>query len=166
MKQVIVNLLNNAIQAMQNNQDRPAIMTVTTTLVTPLNPIQTGSSNGSARKKRKRVVTDTTPLTTSKSGTGLAATELKTVEESEARVVCKIGDTGHGIQPEHLDKIFDPFFTTKEVGQGTGLGLAVSYGIVEKHGGQITVESTPGEGTTFTLVFPVSALSPIKIQSS
>jgi signal transduction histidine kinase len=65
--------------------------------------------------------------------------------------VCQISDTGHGIQPEHLDKIFDPFFTTKEVGQGTGLGLSISYGIVKKHNGDISVESSPEQGTTFTL---------------
>lgn len=65
-----------------------------------------------------------------------------------------LSDTGVGIAPEHLDKIFDPFFTSKDVGQGTGLGLAVSYGIIERHGGTITVESTPGEGTTFTITLP------------
>ncbi len=64
-------------------------------------------------------------------------------------------DTGVGIPPENIDKIFDPFFTSKEVGQGTGLGLAVSYGIIERHGGTIAVESTPGKGTTFTITLPV-----------
>jgi signal transduction histidine kinase len=76
--------------------------------------------------------------------------------QSDLIVVCKIGDTGRGIEPEHLDKIFDPFFTTKEVGQGTGLGLSISYSIIEKHGGHIDVESTPGQGATFTLTLPVS----------
>jgi signal transduction histidine kinase len=65
-----------------------------------------------------------------------------------------IHDTGSGIRPEHLDRIFDPFFTTKDVGKGTGLGLYVSYGIVEKHGGRIEVQSVLGEGTTFTVVLP------------
>ncbi len=68
-----------------------------------------------------------------------------------------IRDTGVGIRKEDLDSIFDPFFTTKEVGVGTGLGLAVSYGIVVKHGGRLEVSSRMGEGTTFSLYLPPSA---------
>jgi len=67
----------------------------------------------------------------------------------------EISDTGIGIPPEHLHRIYDPFFTTKGSGRGTGLGLAVSYGIVHEHGGKIHVESRPGLGTTFRLEFPV-----------
>ncbi len=63
-------------------------------------------------------------------------------------------DSGPGIAPEHLDKLFEPFFTTKEVGRGTGLGLAVSYGIVESFAGQLTVQSTLGRGATFTVLLP------------
>ena len=65
-------------------------------------------------------------------------------------------DTGVGIPPESIDKIFDPFFTSKEVGHGTGLGLAVSYGIIPRHGGSVGVQSAPGEGTTFTINLPVA----------
>ncbi|MDD0816073.1 ATP-binding protein [Curvibacter sp. HBC28] len=68
----------------------------------------------------------------------------------------EVADTGCGIAPENLGRIFDPFFTTKAVGQGTGLGLSLSYGIVQKHGGQMTVASQPGEGTTFRVKVPIS----------
>jgi two-component system NtrC family sensor kinase len=63
-------------------------------------------------------------------------------------------DTGCGISPENLNKLFDPFFTTKEVGHGTGLGLSVSYGIVERHGGTIWVQSKVGKGSTFKVWLP------------
>ena len=68
----------------------------------------------------------------------------------------EIADDGCGIPPENLKKIFDPFFTTKPVGQGTGLGLSLSYGLVQKHHGQISVTSEPGQGTCFRVVLPVS----------
>jgi len=64
-------------------------------------------------------------------------------------------DTGAGIPEEHVHKIFDPFFTTKEASKGTGLGLAVSYGIIKKHGGDIGVASAVGRGTTFTVRLPI-----------
>jgi PAS domain S-box-containing protein len=66
-----------------------------------------------------------------------------------------VADTGKGIAPEHLKRVFDPFFTTKPVGQGTGLGLSVSWGIIQKHHGRIEVASEPGKGTTFTVTLPV-----------
>lgn len=67
-------------------------------------------------------------------------------------VVVEISDSGEGISPENLSKIFDPFFTTKPVGQGTGLGLAVTYAIIQKHGGEIKVDSESGKGTTFRIL--------------
>ena len=67
----------------------------------------------------------------------------------------EIEDTGHGISQENQHKLFEPFFTTKPVGQGTGLGLSLSYGIVQAHGGRIDVESTVGKGTRFRVWLPV-----------
>jgi len=65
-----------------------------------------------------------------------------------------VSDTGHGMKPEVLEKIFDPYFTTKEKGKGTGLGLAVVHGILNRHRAAITVEATPGKGSTFHVYFP------------
>ncbi len=81
---------------------------------------------------------------------------LATGTAEDGSLVAEIVDTGIGIAPENVAKIYDPFFTTKGVGQGTGLGLAVSYGIVQEHAGRITVESTPGHGTTFRITLPTS----------
>lgn len=69
-----------------------------------------------------------------------------------------ISDTGTGIPEEQLSRIFDPFFTTKPVGEGTGLGLTVTYGIMERHGGTISVESEVGAGTTFTVKLPIEPI--------
>ena len=69
-------------------------------------------------------------------------------------VLVEVSDTGGGIPPENVAKIFEPFFTTKEVGEGTGLGLAVCYGILTEHGGSLDVQSTVGVGTTFTISLP------------
>jgi hypothetical protein len=74
-------------------------------------------------------------------------------------VVVEVKDTGHGIRREHIRRIYDPFFTTKGIGRGTGLGLSVSYGIVQEHGGAIFVESSPGQGTTFQVALPALVLS-------
>jgi len=72
-------------------------------------------------------------------------------------IVIEVSDTGCGIAEAHIDRIFDPFFTTKKVGSGTGLGLSTSFGIVKRHGGSMTVDSTPGEGTTFSVFLPADA---------
>jgi two-component system, NtrC family, sensor kinase len=81
---------------------------------------------------------------------------LTTDFENEDEIVIEVSDTGSGIEPENINKIYDPFFTTKGVGSGTGLGLAVSYGIVQEHAGAISATSEVGEGTTFRLIFPVA----------
>jgi two-component system, NtrC family, sensor kinase len=74
--------------------------------------------------------------------------------QSGGGIAIVVADNGRGIAPEIRDRIFDPFFTTKPQGQGTGLGLSVSYGVVKAHGGRIEVESTVGEGTEFTVHLP------------
>jgi two-component system NtrC family sensor kinase len=81
-------------------------------------------------------------------------TLLLRAQNDGASVRVEVCDTGVGIPQENLARIFDPFFTTKEVGQGTGLGLAVCYGIVTEHGGRVAVDSVIGRGTIFTLTLP------------
>jgi signal transduction histidine kinase len=128
LQQVFVNLFLNAIQAM------PEGGTLCVTAIRcpepnpPTPPLEKGGKGGF----------DARPQT---SGFG------RFVEVA-------VSDTGAGIKPEHLERIFDPFFTTKGVGEGTGLGLSVSYGIIRKHGGEILVESAVGKGTTFTVRLP------------
>ena len=84
-----------------------------------------------------------------------------TLRSEGDEVVAEVADNGPGIPADLLGRIFDPFFTTKPVGVGTGLGLPICRGIVQTHGGEITVDSKPGSGAVFTLTFPASKLSPI-----
>jgi len=72
----------------------------------------------------------------------------------DGSIEISISDTGCGIPPENIEQVFNPFFTTKGVGHGTGLGLAVSYGIIQSHNGDISVSSDPGQGATFTISLP------------
>jgi len=78
------------------------------------------------------------------------------VSESGGTVRIRVADNGPGIGPENQDRVFDPFFSTKPEGQGSGLGLSVSYGIVERHGGDIRLDSGPGRGTTVTIELPAA----------
>jgi signal transduction histidine kinase len=87
--------------------------------------------------------------------------DLEVVVEKNSEpgyIAVKVKDTGDGIPDHVVTSIFDPFFTTKHRGKGTGLGLSVSLGIVKKHGGDIRVESKVGQGTTFTVLLPITAV--------
>jgi two-component system, NtrC family, sensor kinase len=75
----------------------------------------------------------------------------------ERWLIVEVSDTGGGIPEEHLARIYDPFFSTKPIGQGTGLGLSITYGIVQEHEGTITCDSHVGQGTSFTMRFPLAA---------
>jgi len=83
---------------------------------------------------------------------------IKTYQEN-SQLVVRIEDSGMGISEENIKRIYDPFFTTKEIGKGAGLGLSVSYGIIQEHSGRINVESGPGQGTVFRIQFPVKRLN-------
>jgi len=87
---------------------------------------------------------------------GKRGTITTTVDRNDESVRVVIADDGHGILPEYMAKIFEPFFTTKPVGEGTGLGLWVSYGIVKSFRGDLAVDSSPSKGTSFTIVLPLN----------
>ena len=89
-----------------------------------------------------------------KTGTIKVVTGLN---KSAKQFYIQVTDTGYGIEKKNLSRIFDPFFTTKPSGEGTGLGLSVSYGIIKNHSGEILVESKRGKGSTFTVVLPVNS---------
>jgi len=82
--------------------------------------------------------------------------KISTLPAEDHSLTIEVADSGMGIAPENVAKIYDPFYTTKGVGRGTGLGLAVSYGIVQEHSGHISVESNPGRGTTFRITLPTA----------
>ena len=81
---------------------------------------------------------------------------ITTFQSSNGAICLSVADSGCGIKPEHLDKLFEPFFTTKRAGKGIGIGLSTCMSIVAKHHGEITVQSEPGQGATFTVKFPLN----------
>jgi signal transduction histidine kinase/ActR/RegA family two-component response regulator len=103
----------------------------------------------------------------------LLINSLQAVEQCERRVVevsvmrdgdcatLQIEDTGHGIKQEHLKRVFDPFFTTKSFNRGTGLGLSICASIVQRHGGEISIDSSPGAGTTVKVQLPAATIVPL-----
>jgi signal transduction histidine kinase len=90
-------------------------------------------------------------------GTGFEPTITVSTRKVKDQVEIKVKDNGHGMSQTVLDKIFQPFFTTKPAGQGTGLGLSLSYDIVKSHGGEIKVDTRKGEGTEFLILLPINA---------
>jgi two-component system NtrC family sensor kinase len=98
-------------------------------------------------------------------GQGSGEVRIETSVEDDVALV-QISDTGKGISAEDQRRIFDPFFTTKPVGEGTGLGLSISHSIIERHGGTIKVESSPGKGSTFTTRIPLNLKHPISKQQN
>ncbi len=88
---------------------------------------------------------------------------LETCMQGEQHVAIHVTDTGLGIEPYNLEKLFQPMFTTKDIGRGTGLGLSICMAIIKEHGGEIEVKSVPKEGTTFSILLPITAaLVPIE----
>ena len=89
-------------------------------------------------------------------GVGYEPTVSVSTKKNNGKAEIKIADNGSGIPKKVMDKIFQPFFTTKPTGQGTGLGLSLSYDIVKAHGGEIKVETKDKEGTQFIVVLPAN----------
>jgi signal transduction histidine kinase len=79
---------------------------------------------------------------------------LRTRRKNDNWVVLEVTDNGLGIDADNMNKLFEPFFTTKPLGQGIGIGLSTCYHILQAHGGEITVDSAPGEGAVFTAILP------------
>ena len=88
-------------------------------------------------------------------GRGLVCEDIPRPSPDPDQVLVQVADTGSGIRPEDLPRLFEPFFTTKAEGQGTGLGLYVCYGIIQRHDGRIHARNRPGGGTVFTVRLPV-----------
>jgi len=87
----------------------------------------------------------------------LTASENSPIRQSANSIIISVADNGNGIPEKLLDKVFQPFFTTKPTGQGTGLGLSLSYDIIKAHGGNINIRNTPGAGVEFIITLPINA---------
>jgi signal transduction histidine kinase len=84
---------------------------------------------------------------------------------NEDMAVIEVKDNGHGIHPDHMQRLFEPFFTTKPIGKGTGLGLFISYSLVQKQGGNISASSKQGQGAVFSIRLPIKQSSQDREQS-
>jgi len=106
-------------------------------------------------EKKKQIALDPSGLNTLTGQKDYVPTVSVITKKSGGNFMISVKDNGNGIPQKVLDKIFQPFFTTKPTGQGTGLGLSLSYDIVKAHGGELKVETKEGEGTEFNVILPV-----------
>ncbi|MGC9193868.1 MAG: hybrid sensor histidine kinase/response regulator [Syntrophobacteraceae bacterium] len=139
--QVVMNLCTNAAHAMR---EKEGILQVSLSRMSidPLKAAHAPRGRNSKPCRLSEVVAEPSKITS-----------LQSVE-SDYCVKLTVSDTGHGMDQNTIERIFDPFFTTKKHGEGSGLGLSVAHGIVMSHGGDITVSSQPGKGTTFEVFLP------------
>ncbi len=147
LNQVFMNLLCNAIDAIASRLPADTALAVANAndaLKMGSGEEDTGNCALSASPRHRVTVSSTIPTIW-----------IRTEVANQDWVVIKITDNGSGIPPAIKGRIFDPFFTTKEPGKGTGLGLAISYQIIIQHHGKIEVNSTPGQGTEFTITLPI-----------
>ena len=145
-----MNLITNAFYVVNEKAKTPH----------PSRPVGTGSKGGALKgtENEEQKIFETNSDLENYQPTVWITTKLITPPlggEGGRRVQIKVSDNGGGIPPKILDKIFQPFFTTKPTGQGTGLGLSLSYDIVKAHGGELKVETKEGDGSTFIIQLPV-----------
>jgi signal transduction histidine kinase len=141
------NLLKNTVEIRQEHQDVPKIQCSPSQINQVFLNIISNAAQAMAERAGKGVIT------------------LRTMREGSDMVRVEIQDNGSGIPKDVLPRIFDPFFTTKPIGKGTGMGLSISYKIIQQHGGMILVDSEQGAGTVFSILLPIRALVQAAIES-
>jgi two-component system, NtrC family, sensor kinase len=141
------NLLKNTVEIRQEHQDVPKIQCSPSQINQVFLNIISNAAHAMADRAEKGVIT------------------LRSMPEGDDMVRVEIQDNGSGIPKDVLPRIFDPFFTTKPIGKGTGMGLSISYKIIQQHGGMILVDSEQGAGTVFSILLPIRALEQPAIES-
>ncbi|WP_296915715.1 DAHL domain-containing protein [Polaromonas sp.] len=141
------NLLKNTVEIRQEHLDVPKIQCSPSQINQVFLNIISNAAQAMADRAEKGVIT------------------LRTMREGDEMVRVEIQDNGSGIPKDVLPRIFDPFFTTKPIGKGTGMGLSISYKIIQQHGGMILVDSEQGVGTVFSILLPIRALEQSAVES-
>jgi two-component system, NtrC family, sensor kinase len=141
------NLLKNTVEIRQEHQAVPNIQCSPSQINQVFLNIISNAAQAMAERAEKGVIT------------------LRSMPEGDDMVRVEIQDNGSGIPKDVLPRIFDPFFTTKPIGKGTGMGLSISYKIIQQHGGMILVDSEQGAGTVFSILLPIRALEQPAIES-